>query len=517
MSFYNTYSLEERKKIDLFFLSSINNYDYTKYIDLLIQMNNNYNKSIIYNFDSNRIRTKKFIEKTNEKFEKDIKDYLNLKYLKRYENNIEEIIYDPITIELLCSSKYLTYLKSDIDETFINILNGYKDKQKFNNLLEKIYKNYENDYYKGIMIFYFNQRINEKAPFSNEEINQIIEFFVNLEAFQKKLKINYEIIKISSLFKNLFSLKKENSKEKINFYYKALNIILDKKIVIKKIKQYKTIYASHIKREINTESLIRVNISNFKDRYSSNQLFFSQLLDIIYHELRHCYQSSEKDEYITFICEKERILLNYNYNFYLDNYSYLFSEIDADLYSGKCRKVIFDTYFPKLKIDDNKYREFDSYFSLLKYSNKLEILKEIDSLILNNSKLVEQKPILRYEYLKVGYSKPLILILNEMDKLENKKNIQIYNEIIINCLNRLKKEDNIKILTEIYNSFPHYISYIEIALKLEIEKINNYLSKLHDEKRRKIENRIKNYNEFINYYYLEILNIKNGLAKKYTK
>lgn len=526
MDLYSVYSLEDRKKIDKFFLETINNYNLGNYNRLLCEMNNTYND-----------KQRWIINVKDNKFEEDIDSYFKLKYVKKYKNNIDEIFYEPITLEMLNNLKYYNkYIKQIVNlsviDCFGKILETYKNKDKFNKLIDNALKNYKNEYYKGLMILYFNKIIKYNIRISDKQLNQIIEFFINEEANAKNLKIEFKITKLSSLIKKLLSfetmfneelkqleikLKQENNMSNL-FFYNIFNFILDKKIVLRKINEYKKISAGHIRRDFLSDSLIEINISNFKKNFFYQNKFFSKLLEAIYHELRHAYQSSGQDIYLKFNHDRDDLILKYNYEKYLENHRFIPTEIDANLYGFRSKNIVLDENF-NINIDKTNNEKIEMLILLNRYQKKLELDKLTDEIVFENPKVVKEKAALKYEYLNSGYPKPLIMILIKREKTKNQLEKEIYDEIIIRWLNRFDKEKINEMLDNIFCNFKEYVYIIEEVLKNEIDKIKYILARINDDNQEFYQSKIKEYIDFINYYYLQILNIKeqNRLAKKYTK
>ena len=235
-------------------------------------------------------------------------------------------------------------------------------------------------------------------------------------------------------------------------------------------------------------------------------------------ELRHAYQSSGQDIYLKFNHDRDDLILKYNYEKYLENHRFIPTEIDANLYGFRSKNIVLDENF-NINIDKTNNEKIEMLILLNRYQKKLELDKLTDEIVFENPKVVKEKAALKYEYLNSGYPKPLIMILIKREKTKNQLEKEIYDEIIIRWLNRFDKEKINEMLDNIFCNFKEYVYIIEEVLKNEIDKIKYILARINDDNQEFYQSKIKEYIDFINYYYLQILNIKeqNRLAKKYTK
>lgn len=503
MDLYDICQKEDKIKIDKLFITLVNCNDYDLYLEVLKEINKKYNNRVVFN--------------ENIDIEEDLKLYLDSKY--KY-INFENIYYDNITTELLNNERLYDYYvkpitKLDKEKYFLKVIKLIQEypnldlnkKYLIENLIDNINVNYNSFYYNELMLRYLEMK-NNNYNLSIDFLYKVVKYFIGKETYEKKISIGFKFVKISDIANDLLKLqKKKFPKQEIELLTNG------RKNLLTKLKNYKYTLGNQRYRSEFSDSIVEINISNFIGILRNKRNDLNILLDVIFHEARHAFQSCGKDLLLENEYERSSVILNLDYNYYLNNHDFIVSEIDADLYSLEKRKEIFESYFGNINF--NNYHKEKSEILIDHYDKKLEIEKKVDVLLIENNEEISKYKTLFLEYEQTGYPKDIFIILNDK---KNNNNI-IYNEIVIRALNRLEKKSYIKLIDHLKENNESYFLMIDEILKNKVKKINLDLLFLEENYKGKYEEKVMPYVSQIYYYYLELLKIKkqNRVDKSYSK
>ena len=330
----------------------------------------------------------------------------------------------------------------------------------------------------------------EKIDFSNEKFILLYEKATNYLMKDKLGNWNREDANMIVMY-----LAKKHAME--------LQIFENVKIKILEKSDYKVKYKNSVARCEYKENISNITYSSeIIDLLVGNTtlLDFSRGFQLVYHEICHAWQNDfmRKEVYIVkdldyygniYRCVLETIARDISPEFYDDNYTYLFKEIQAES-NGLSNFLDMIKEYNIKKYNEIKFIYevsglFKDYYELA-YERKEAKLFGFDvdfgsvvdyictKYIEKNPDTIQKYPVLKFAYNVNGIKKGIIQTIKERDRLikENKDiDINAVNDIYKTVLNyRFFQEDEVSILSRYIIETGTYDEFILDILKCRLEK-----------------------------------------------
>ena len=401
--------------------------------------------------------------------------------------------------------KILTFIYDDFEKHPYYYVNSPLIKNK---TLETLFSKKFSDLIKEKRDNYFNSTIAKKI-YEKKKYNEITED-------EKKQYFSYLI----------HNLDYEN-KEFQNIIYEEINNIINTKDIKQLSKIEIQFYSQYVSNYAIKDEKIKIINLVAKDRPSllgcqgygliqinSNQIkSIEKLTQTICHESQHAieeYESTRTNSKTAFIMAQHNLFLKYldtdSYNSYQKNYNYSSIELDAEN-KGYYKAIIFFHMFNRHDLAKNLrkekkilYNKRNYYTNMVNennshYQTDIFITNNLDNIIKNNPKELDNYPVLKQIYNSDGTKKSFSeIVLKKVYENENNKGVfdnYIRSGIYYNKLNEVPidtaKKENI-------NNFFKKLSYIFRENSLTIidylydeKKKNIYSEKKQDEMKKTVE------------------------------
>ena len=344
-----------------------------------------------------------------------------VKFAKRYINYINSDYH-------VCNTRQIYYL---INATRIK---RYKYYKKINNILKRLKQDYNLKQYENV--------IKQRKPLDDLE-------FVNFISEVNDAKIDTGLIPFNICEYLICEMLNPNSPISTNFtsWLDLRECVFGDFITHIQIKKYKVYdYLNYVKKfEKNKRGIHRKSNKTIcidEDVIGTFRNLNVRAIVTVMHELVHLEQhlSIEKNDFSgnNYRILKEDILIDNIKNFKNKNEWVLYKEIDARK-KGLLRAI---SYLTSLEYDTNKLRirhDYDNdyevitleeykqivlndYEKSIEKNKELNVNKRLDKIIKNNPKIIQDKPILKYEYNDDGSKKKIEEIIIGLGKaIKNKK------------------------------------------------------------------------------------------------
>jgi len=228
-----------------------------------------------------------------------------------------------------------------------------------------------------------------------------------------------------------------------------------------------------------------------------------EILRVIFHEMTHIIQEKMIEEndisYRTYLLIMDRIIVNeIGKNYQINNYNFLFEEVDAkimaeiQLYNFLSLNIPSLFYNIREELENNIFKVLEELKNTKRLYNKKYYYSEelLDNIINSNSKYLLYYPILNFYYYEDGTKVPISTIITRTFKSSDDiqeeiimKKVKQMDEYIIE--NRSGNEYNINLDIESLNSLPKDDDDINKKKSIVFERIislknNNYANNIID-------------------------------------
>jgi len=485
----------------------------------------NFLKVLIDNFINN---SNNFIKNINNDMKKNINNINIYKIEEKFSMMFQEFICANLNkisvgfeeIEIIISN--VKFLNTNIDvEKFLdlsaNFLNyAIKFIIEFINIL-KVLKNFSN--FKNLVYF-----LNKNEKGTNNQNSDKINLIYNQLLIDIRWNLNLikRISKTCLIMINFnFNKNKKNKliKDKVNGEELNKNRISSSEI--------KKLYSLKIKRVHSVYCFLKVfcfNKINLTDNYNKN-----------YSEIYSFFEINEenKKEYINLFCKfyeenlleeentlKKRMEIIINFFFYIEEYKFFYFDIDV-------KKIIVTSNlnpFQEKKFENLNLRNLKLIFLILSKLDKKIYLMMINFFLENLLELIKKEKYCFYflSELKMNFINDIIIHVSDtFQNLQDSKNEEMFHKEFVEFFKNLdfyffytfegfnkivfedKNFERLHFLNKIYSNLclKNMINHIEIE--------NKYIDKDYNLDRNKEKLDIQNLNFFINFYFVQVINIIN--------